>query len=86
MIAVLIWLAGCIFGAWCIWHFDLWRPALDLAICGSWMLWVIAGAAWLGRRAGPARRSAALPGPGHPFWESIQRAQRERAEKHEAAK
>lgn len=60
MLPVLVWLAGCAFGLWSIWHFGFWRESMAFAVCGSVFLWIVGGAQWIGRKlqAGVAARAA----------------------------
>jgi hypothetical protein len=60
MLPLLVWVAGCVFGLWLIWHEGYTREALAFVVCSSVVLWMVGGAAWIGRKlqAGAAARAA----------------------------
>ncbi len=60
MAALLIWLAGCIFGVWVIVHWQLWHELLALLVSGAVVLWMVGGAVVAGRALG--RRATARVG------------------------
>ena len=59
MLPLLVWLAGIAFGLWTIWHWGFTREAMAFADCASVFLWMVGGAAWIGRKlqAGAAART-----------------------------
>lgn len=60
MLPLLVWLAGIVFGFWCIWHWGFTREAWAFSVCASVFAWMVGGAAWLGQKlqAGAAARMA----------------------------
>ena len=68
MLPLLVWLAGIVFGFWCIWHWGFTREAWAFSVCASVFAWMVGGAAWLGQKlqaAGAAARMASgQPYPG----------------------
>jgi hypothetical protein len=60
MLALLVWLAGCVFGFWLIWHEGYSREAIAFTLCASVMFWMVGGLAWIGQKlkAGGAARTA----------------------------
>lgn len=55
MVPLLVWLAGCAFGFWCIWHFGFYREAAAFAVCTSVLVWMVGGAGWIGKQLAVAR-------------------------------
>jgi hypothetical protein len=55
MLPLLVWLAGCAFGFWCIWHFGFYREAAAFAVCTSVLVWMVGGAGWIGKQLAVAR-------------------------------
>jgi hypothetical protein len=68
MIAVLVWLAGCAFGIWVIFHYGYDREMIAFAVCTSVLFWIVGGASWIGQKlkAGGAVRGAGGPRAGAP--------------------
>lgn len=69
MLPLLVWVVGCVFGLWLIWHEGYTHEALAFVVCGSVALWMVGGAAWIGQKlqAGAAARAASAGnGPSAP--------------------
>lgn len=69
MIPLLVWVAGCVFCGYVIFHFGMYREALAFVVCMGSFLWVVGGASWIGQKlqAGVAARAAnAANGPTAP--------------------
>lgn len=66
MIALLVWLAGCILGCWLIWHEGYGREAIAFCVCASVLMWMVGGASWIGRKlsVGAAARTPRVNGMG----------------------
>lgn len=65
MIALLVWIAGCVFGVWLIIHEGYTREAIAFVVLASTLLWIVGGLAWIGRRlqgAGVVRTPGARTG------------------------
>lgn len=60
MLPLLVWVAGCAFCGYMIFHFGMYREALAFVVCMGSFLWVVGGATWLGQKlqAGAAARAA----------------------------
>lgn len=63
MLALLVWLAGCVFGCWVIWHKGYGREAEAFVICTSVLLWMVGGASWIARKMGTGFAARAGHGP-----------------------
>lgn len=71
MIPLLVWLAGCAFGLFVIMHYGFYRDMLALTTCGALLLWVIGGAAWIGKRLHAASGSRGTGKVHDPFIDAI---------------
>jgi hypothetical protein len=60
MFALLVWLAGCVFGVWVIFHFGYDREAIAFSVLAAVFFWIVGGAGWIGQKlkAGAAVRGA----------------------------
>jgi hypothetical protein len=69
MLPLLVWLVGCAFGLWVIWHEGYGREAIAFTVCMSVMLWIVGGARWIGQKlqtGAAARAGGAGQGPTGP--------------------
>lgn len=73
MLALLVWLAGVVFGLWCIWHWGFYREAAAFAVCASVMLWIVGGAAWIGQKLKLASATRGIPPSGDPLLRGLNR-------------
>lgn len=61
MLALLVWLAGCVLGVWEIVHGGFVHELKAFALCAGVTIWIIGGANWIGQKLGNvvAHRTAA---------------------------
>lgn len=50
MLALLVWLAGCVLGVWWIVHAGYGHLAMGYALCTAVSFWIIGGANWIGQK------------------------------------
>lgn len=89
MLALLVWLAGCVFGVWYIVHAGYGHLAVAYALCTGVTIWIIGGANWIGQKLGDAvanRKDAPSVGPrahGVPLTEQDREQLRKAASLHQ---
>jgi hypothetical protein len=83
MVAVLVWLGGCAFGIWVIFHFGYDREAIAFSVLAAVFFWIVGGAGWIGQKlkAGAAARTAGQPGAGPLHKLNLSPADREELKK-----
>ncbi len=61
MLALLVWVAGCVAGVWYIVHAGYGHFAVGFALCCAVSFWIIGGANWIGQKlqSAVAHRTAA---------------------------
>ena len=50
MLALLVWLAGCVGGVWWMVHAGYGHFAVGYALCSVLSFWIIGGANWIGQK------------------------------------
>jgi len=75
-----VWLAGCVFGVWVIFHFGYDREAIAFSVLAAVFFWIVGGAGWIGQKlkVGAVARGAngphGAPGGAMPLSEADREA------------
>lgn len=81
MIALLIWLAGCAFLGWVVWHWNLWQQLFGLVVWTAVFAWVVGGASWLGKHLGASAMRRGAVASSNPLIDALNRAAKRAGEK-----
>jgi hypothetical protein len=78
MLALLVWLAGCVLGVWYILHAGYGHLAVAYALCTAVTIWILGGANWIGQKLGNAVARRTEPPSAPPYTTGLRSDEQER--------